>query len=35
VKKLTESDEPEIREAAKDAHEKYKFKLEMLGLLPA
>ncbi len=29
------SDELEIREAAEDAYNKYKFKLEMLGLLPA
>ncbi len=35
LKKLTESDNPEISEAAEDAYNKYKFKLEMLGLLPA
>jgi hypothetical protein len=35
LKKLTESDNPEISEAAKDAHYKYRAKLERLGLLPA
>ncbi len=35
LKTLTESENPEIREAAEDAYRKYKFKLEMLGLLPA
>jgi HEAT repeat protein/nucleoside phosphorylase/energy-coupling factor transporter ATP-binding protein EcfA2 len=35
LKTLMESDNPEIREAAEDAHRRYRFKLEMLGLLPA
>ncbi len=35
LEKLIGSNNPEISEAAEDAYQKYKFKLEMLGLLPA